>query len=347
MKFLAICDPSRYDRQPLDVPTFYLQLARDRATEFHHIPAPHVFQPATAHTPINVAVADDIVTYEDFLELGEHVHHPITLSELDLVFCRTLKPFPAGYLKQLQQWERFVPFVNSPTGKAQQLQPDFLLKVAPDYIPESIATADISKALAFFEQHQIIVAKQANSCGGRGVFKIEYRDRAFVVDHFSQGERTFTTFAAVMDYIQRAPGEEVILMSYLAGVTAGDKRIVVVDGEIYGAYVRRSQSGHWINNVSGDGECELAEITAGEREAIAATVGYYQRLGLHTLGYDFLQDGQGNWRISEINAGNIGGFARLEILTGQPVMAKFFSWLHEFARRPQHAWRSAAMLKAS
>lgn len=334
MKFLAICDPSRYDRPPLDVPTFYLQLARDRQTDFYHIPTQQVFNAPPTSPWIQVAAANDIATYDDFLALGASAHQNLALTNLDLVFCRTLKPFPTGYLTRLQQWEKYVKFVNSPTGIEQQIQPEFLLQVAPNHIPATIVTADWQAALEFFEQHHTIVAKQGNSCGGRGVFKIEYRDRAFWVDHFSQGVRAFADFAAVMAYLQREPGESLIFMAYLAGVAAGDKRIVVVDGEIYGAYVRRSQSGHWVNNVSGDGDCVLAEITADERAAIAATVGQYQKLGLHTLGYDFLQDGQGNWRISEINAGNIGGFARLELLTGQPVMAQFFSWLHHFAQQP-------------
>ena len=122
-------------------------------------------------------------------------------------------------------------------------------------------------------------------------------------------------------------------MRYLKRVDEGDKRVVVVDGEIYGAYIRRSQSGHWVNNVSGDGECTLAEITDAEREAIAKTVGHYRDRGLHTLGYDFLMDNDGTWRISEINAGNIGGFARLELLTNKPVVERLISWMIEFAQR--------------
>ncbi|MEL6816582.1 MAG: hypothetical protein AAFP03_17500, partial [Cyanobacteria bacterium J06598_3] len=52
-------------------------------------------------------------------------------------------------------------------------------------------------------------------------------------------------------------------------------------------------------------------------------------------GYDFLMDDDGTWRISEINAGNIGGFARLELLTGQPVMNRLIDWLIEYAQRSQ------------
>ncbi|MEM9493193.1 MAG: hypothetical protein AAGC55_28850, partial [Myxococcota bacterium] len=46
---------------------------------------------------------------------------------------------------------------------------------------------------------------------------------------------------------------------------------------------------------------ELDSGTADEVEAIQHTVGHYQALGLYTLGYDFLLDDDGTWRISEIN----------------------------------------------
>ena len=114
----------------------------------------------------------------------------------------------------------------------------------------------------------------------------------------------------------------------------GRQKVIVVDGEIYGAYIRRSKSGHWVNNVSDDGECILATITLAEREAIANTVSEYQQRGLHTLGYDFLLD-DGIWRISEMNAGNIGGFARLEQLTQTPIMARLVDWLISFGDHNQ------------
>ncbi|MEM9541341.1 MAG: hypothetical protein AAGA60_17810 [Cyanobacteria bacterium P01_E01_bin.42] len=336
MKFLAICDPTRYDRPPLDVPTFYQRLSEKKGIDFFHIPSDRVFDNPFYSPQIQVAPVSGELSYERFIKLGDFAHHPISLEEIDLIFCRTLKPFPPGYLNQLQNWEQFVQFVNSPTGKKEQIQPDFLLKVASSFIPSTIITADWQEALDFFTQNNhIIIAKQANSCGGRGVFKIEYRDGKFQVDNFLAGVREFANFAEVMHYMQKSSGDSLILMKYLSRVGAGDKRIVVVDGEIYGAYIRRSASGHWINNVSGDGECFLAEITAEEKEAIAATVGAYRDRGLHTLGYDFLMDETGTWRISEINAGNIGGFARLELLTGQPVMERFFAWLQEYARRPR------------
>ncbi|EDX87364.1 RimK-like ATP-grasp domain family [Synechococcus sp. PCC 7335] len=293
---------------------------------FESLPIEHPYIPA-----ISVAGA---LTYPDFLSIGNEPARPIALADVDLVFCRTLKPFPPSYLSRLTEWEKYTRFVNSPTGKQTQMRAEFLLETAEGYIPDAIATDKYDQAIAFFEQHKTIVAKQSNSCGGRGVFKIWYQAGVFYVDNVLSGTHRFPTFAHVMSFLQQGQIEPLQFCRYLHRTDEGDKRVVVVDGEIYGSYLRRSKSGHWVNNVSRDGECTLAEITEDEIAAIRHTVGRYQALGLHTLGYDFLMDDEGTWRISEINAGNIGGFARLELLTGEPVMKRLTDWLKAFSQRP-------------
>ncbi|MEM9447348.1 MAG: YheC/YheD family protein [Cyanobacteria bacterium P01_E01_bin.6] len=334
MKILGICDPTRYSSPPLDVPTFYQHLSIDSRIDFYHIPVPNVFQSINRLPRVDVAPSTGVLTYDAFVQLGESAVKSASLEDIDVVFCRTLKPFPQGYLDRLSKWEHWTRFVNRPSSKKEQMKPDFLLKVAQHFIPDAVVTSDWQEAQDFFERHHVIVAKQHNSCGGRGVYKIWYEHQSFHINNVLARTRSFTSFVEVMRYLQQGRLEPLQFYRYLNRVDAGDKRVVVVDGEIYGSYLRRSKSGHWVNNVSADGECLLADITVDEVNAIRQTVHHYQRLGLHTLGYDFLMDDDGTWRISEINAGNIGGFARLELLTGEPMMNRLTDWLIAFARRP-------------
>lgn len=336
VKFLAICNPDLYKNPYMDVPRFYEQVAMDTRIDFSHIFSHDVFNTSTEENHIKVTPISDSLPYEGFLELEHRLSQYDTIDSFDLVFCRTLKPFPEGYLQKLSQWEKYTRFINSPRSKIEQIQADFLVKVAADYLPETIVTDNWQEALNFLDKHGTIVAKQVNSCGGRGIFKISYLNQLFVVDNLFLGTKEFDDFPQVITYTMGKTNQPLQLVRYLHRVSQGDKRIVVVDKEIYGAYIRRSKSGHWVNNVSGDGECFLADISDMEKEAIAKTVPHYKQLGLHTLGYDFLQDDEGNWLISEINVGNIGGFARLEQLTGQPIMTKFTDWLVNFARSPQN-----------
>ena len=50
--------------------------------------------------------------------------------------------------------------------------------------------------------------------------------------------------------------------------------------------------------------------------------------------YDFLLGDDHRWVISEINAGNIGGFARLETLTGEAVCDRLIRWMLNYATTP-------------
>ncbi len=331
MKLLCICDPPAYSSPKLDIPNFYQHLALDSRVDFFHLPTPYVLQQGLNPQRLNVAAIEGELSYQAFLQLQQKAQLSYPLEHFDLVFCRTLKPFPPGYLELLSSWEKKVHFVNRPSSKIEQIRPHFLLKAASEFTPEILVTDQAEEIESFCHRHQIIVAKQANSCGGRGVFKIWYQAKLWHVDNLLVGTRKFTNSQLVISYLLAKQSEPLLLMPYLKGVGAGDKRVIVVNGEIYGAYIRRSRSGYWVNNVSGDGDCFLAEISEGEREAIEKTVGYYRDRDLLTLGYDFLLDETGDWRISEINAGNIGGFARLEMLTGKPIIRRFTSWLIEFA----------------
>lgn len=332
MNILLICNPRSYQDYTFDVPKFYCEISQRYDLNLFHTSPNQVMEQETSPNHILATKITHKLNHQEFLELEYRPKKSYPLQQFDLVFCRTLKPFPQGYLDRLSSWEKSTRFVNSPSRKQEQISADFLLKVAKNWIPETIVTDDWQEAKTFWEKYQTIVAKQVNSCGGRGVFKIWYDQGLFQVDNFQAGLRSFIHFSEVIDYVRGTTQAPLQLVRYLSQVNQGDKRIVVVDGEIYGAFIRRSKTGHWVNNVSGDGECIEAEISDFEKDAIADTVGAYQERGLHTLGYDFLQDDDGIWRISEINAGNVGGFARIEELTHTTVMERLIDWLIYFAK---------------
>lgn len=329
MKLLCICEPSRYNGPSLEIPLFYQSVARDRRVDFFHTSVENLFN-QNRDRILAIPVVENF-DYQDFWSLNSQSASEYLIEDFDLVFCRTLKPFPPGYLDKLCTWKKMARFVNNPTGIKQQIKPTFFLESAGNFIPPMIVTNKLQEAKYFFDTYQTIVAKKSNSCGGKGVFKVCYQSGKFQVDNFIMGTHNFDSLAEVMNYIQGENKEPIQLVKYLDQVKAGDKRILVVDGEIYGAHLRRSKNGYWVNNMSVDGECFLAEVSDAEHQAIQSTVESYRQLGLYILGYDFLLDESGTWCISEINAGNVGGFARQEVLSGEPIMDQFITWLINFA----------------
>lgn len=321
MKLLCIANPQAYQHTVNDVPLSYARLAAHPDVDLYHAETDTMMTAGqTIHAvPIHAGFMPD-----EFKTLPTRETVKMQAVDFDLAFCRTLKPFPNGYLDRLADWSKFVPFVNDPMGIARQLDVEFLLEAAGEFTPSTVVTSKQDIAQRFLMEHETMVVKRSNSCGGRGVYKVSIDAQGgFVTDNVMEGPRTFDAFSEMFLHITHGASEHALLMEYLPRVTEGDRRIVVMDGEIFGTYIRRSNSGHWIQNMSFGSTCELMPVTEEDRRLVAATAPYYKKAGIRLLGYDLLLDNSGTWKVSEINAGNIGGLFRLEYLGVKGVTDRF------------------------
>jgi glutathione synthase/RimK-type ligase-like ATP-grasp enzyme len=272
---------------------------------------------------------------DEFRTLPSRQTVSLPQSHFDVAFDRTLKPFPNGFNSCLRRRAaQGLLFVNDPAGIMRQLDPGFMLQAASIHLPPILLTKEVSQAAAFFATHGTVVAKRPNSCGGREVFRLTAKgDGSIESDNIVEGQRGYADFDGLFAHLSHQGRTPVLFVQYLPRVREGDKRIVVVNGEPYGAYLRRAADGHWVQNVSRGGTCELDEVTTADRALIDETCRPYLDAGIHVLGYDLLRDGPHGWRISEINAGNIGGLFRLEYLGVPGVTDRFVEWLGDFSRR--------------
>lgn len=331
MKFLFITNPAAYATPDNEVTVSYRWAARDPRIQVFHLPT----QGVTGADEVMVAPVNGDLTHEDFLTLNDKATVPMRIEDFDIVFCRSTKPFGVGYLDRLGSWSSKVLFLNNPLSKKLQTAAGFLSRITPArYLPPMLITGEVAEAELFLAEYGTIVAKRPGGTGGIGVYKIWQDGDLIRTDHIIEGVRTYDSLGAALDNIQFVPGQVLELVRYLPLVTEGDKRAIVIEGKIRGTFVRRSRAGHWVHNTSSSPvDCIVTELSDFEREAIAETVPAFEKLGLRILGYDFLLDDDGHWKISEINAGNVGAMGRLELITGKPYMTEFLSWMLDFARR--------------
>jgi glutathione synthase len=331
VRLLCIANPSAYAATRTDVPEGYARLAAHPAIELFHVDTGAVL---AGGSPLPVVAIPRSFQAADFRDLPGRSTTPMAASAFDLVFCRTLKPFPGGYLDRLVALSRHVAFLNDPTGIRRQLEPRFALEAAASHMPETLLTGDPARAEAFLERHGRIVLKQPNSCGGRGVLRVERaRQGGLASDHAIEGPRSWPDVAALFARLGAEDGRPLLVSRYLPRVVEGEKRIVAVEGEPYGAYLKRSPRGHWVQNVSQGALCEPTELDAADRAMVEATQPPYGRAGIRLLGYDLIRDDDGRWLVSEINAGNVGGLFRLEALGEPGVGDRFVAFLEARARR--------------
>jgi glutathione synthase/RimK-type ligase-like ATP-grasp enzyme len=331
MRLLCIANPAAYQGAVTDIPLSYARLAAHPDMELFHADTQALVSPGQK---IHATRISPGFLPDEFGRLSRRKYTLFPPEHFDLAFCRTLKPFPEGYLQRLIQWSTRLRFVNDPAGIKQQLEPAFFLEAVGGFAPPSVITADATVARDFLAHHEVIVAKRGNSCGGRGVYRISPTPTgSFSLENIVDGKQTFANCSKLFAHLTHGGKETLLLMRYLPRVGEGDKRIVVVDGQIFGSYLRTSSNGHWIQNVSTGGRCELVRYSSEEQAVIDATYGHYKKVGIHILGYDLLRDDSGGWTVSEINAGNIGGLFRIEYLGIPGVTDRFVSWLHAFRER--------------
>lgn len=254
-------------------------------------------------------------------------------DHFDLVFDRTLKPFPPGLYPALIKASQRVPFVNDPSGIARQHDSaSFVLEHAGAFLPDAEMVSSSAQLEDYMMRYPQAVLKLGNSCGGQGVYRISKFsfDSGVRVDHLRWGHRDFETMEAAWSEMMEGRRDGLV-MRYLEKVVLGDKRVIVVGGVVYGAYLRRAPNS-WLQNVSAGGQTELATVNEVEELAIRDTAPKYQKMGLRILGYDFLRDDDDASKVSEINAGNIGGILRVGKLGDVQGFDRFLDWLEGLGR---------------
>ena len=235
----------------------------------------------------------------------------VPTEHFDLVWLRLPPPLATDWLTQLHEHFPRATILNRPAGIVATNSKAFLLNfpelTAPSWLCTSIA--DIDKVRTDCS----VVLKPLRDYGGRGLVRI-------------QGNRVWrgteeTTYAEFKHSLANGP-VEYLAVRYLKNVSAGDKRIVVADGQIIGASLRLPKAGSWLCNVSAGGRSAPTEVDADERHIIQTIAPHLSDLGIVLYGVDTLVGDDGRRVLSEINTTSIGGIPQIERLSGTPAVAR-------------------------
>jgi glutathione synthase len=247
---------------------------------------------AGAHGVSVQAVAGDHFQRGEFviLDLGKDV---------DVVLMRQDPPFDLGYITATHLLERIqheTLVVNDPVAVRNAPEKIWVLDFA-QYMPPTMVTRSIGAARHFLAEHGEIVLKPLHGNAGKAVFKIG-RDGA--------------NLAPLMELFNATYREPHMLQAFLPEVMDGDKRIVLVDGELAGAINRKPKSGDIRSNLAAGGTAEASELTAMEREICAALAPELKRRGLLFVGIDVIG---GKW-LTEINVTSPTGIVAIDQFNG-------------------------------
>ena len=230
----------------------------------------------------------------------------MSLADFDVVLMRQDPPFDMAYITATHILERLpghVLVVNDPRSVRNAPEKLFVLEF-PELTPPTLIARDVSALKDFRAQHGDIILKPLYGNGGAGVFKLTSDDG---------------NFAALVEMFEQSFREPFIAQKYLPAVTAGDKRIILIDGEVAGAINRVPQPGETRSNMHVGGKAEATELTAREREICAAIGPALKERGLLFTGIDVIGD-----YLTEINVTSPTGIREVKALSGTDIAVGFW-----------------------
>ena len=219
--------------------------------------------------------------------------------DVDVVLMRQDPPFDLGYITATHLLERIqheTLVVNDPAAVRNAPEKVWVLDFAR-FMPPTMLTRSIGAAREFAAQHGEVVVKPLHGNAGKAVFKVG-RDGA--------------NLAPLMELFNATYREPHVIQAFLPEVTDGDKRIVLIDGEVTGAINRRPAKGDIRSNLAAGGTAEASELTETEREICAALGPELKRRGLLFVGIDVIG---GRW-LTEINITSPTGIVAIDKFNG-------------------------------
>jgi glutathione synthase len=197
------------------------------------------------------------------------------LRDLDVILMRQDPPFDMHYISATHMLERVHPetlVVNDPAAVRNAPQKIFPVRFA-GLLPETLITRDIAALKAFRAEFGDIILKPVFGNGGAGIFRIGPEDE---------------NFGALIDMFLQSDREPIIAQRYLPEVRAGDKRVILVEGEAVGALNRVPAAGDARANVHVGGTPEAAGLTDRDLEIVAEIGPTLRDMGIVFAGIDII-----------------------------------------------------------
>jgi len=227
--------------------------------------------------------------------------------DVDVVLMRQNPPFDLGYITATHLLERIqgeTLVVNDPGEVRNAPEKIWVLDFAR-FMPPTLLTRSLDLARDFLAEHGEIVVKPLHGFAGGSVFRIGADGR---------------NLASLMELFNAAYREPHVVQKFLPEIAQGDKRIVLIDGEVAGAINRIPGEGEIRSNLAVGGKAAKTGLDAGELEICAELAPELKRRGLLFVGIDVIG---GRW-LTEINVTSPTGIVAIDELNGTDTPAMFW-----------------------
>jgi glutathione synthase len=208
-----------------------------------------------------------------------HDQRDLPLMELDVILMRKDPPFDMEYIYTtylLELAERAgVLIVNKPRSLRDANEKFFALHF-PQCGPPTVVARETARLKTFLEEQADIVVKPLDGMGGASVFRLQ------------QGDPNLNVILETLT----AHGRRLTMAQcYVPEIAAGDKRILLIDGEpVPYALARIPQAGETRANLAAGGRGEGVPLSDRDRWICGQVAPRLREMGLLFVGLDVIGD---------------------------------------------------------
>jgi glutathione synthase len=237
----------------------------------------------------------------------------VPLADVECVLIRKDPPFDAEYLYVTLMLEKLrgkTQVINDPRGLRDANEKLYALHFA-QHMPRTLVTSDRARIHRFVAEVGTGVVKPLDGAGGSGVMVVAKGDK---------------NARSIVDYITHEGTQHAMVQEYLVAVQAGDKRVLVLDGEVLGAINRIARDDDVRSNIHAGGRVEPCGVSAHERAIIAGMAPRLAADGLVFVGLDFI-----GGKLTEVNVTSPTGIQELSRHEGRDVAERVIAWIERRA----------------
>ncbi len=228
----------------------------------------------------------------------------VNLSTMDFIFIRQDPPFDMAYITNTFLLEKImdkVKIINNPVS-VRNAPEKLLVTEFYEYMPKTIITSNKEEIHKFVQKYEKAVIKPLYGNAGSDVFFLQKGD---------------FNLSSIIQYFLSTFKEQIIVQEFLENVKYGDKRIILIDGELAGGFARVPADGEIKSNLAVGGKAKDVPLTDKDREICKAIGSRLKELGLFFVGIDVI-DG----RITEINVTSPTGLRSIINMYGENLAVK-------------------------
>ena len=229
-------------------------------------------EPRASITPLRVFNDPD-----HWFELGES--RIAALEEMNVLLMRKDPPFDSEFiystyiLEAAEQRGSLV--INKPQSLRDCNEKVFATQF-PQCTPPLLVSRDQSRLKLFLEEHKDVVYKPLDGMGGTSIFRV------------SEGDQNLNVILETLT----CDGQQTIMaQKYLPEITLGDKRILVVDGEVVPFSLARIPSGSdFRGNLAAGGRGVVQPLSERDQWIAQQVAPALKERGLIFVGLDVIGD---------------------------------------------------------